>query len=87
MSFGNVWVSGLLRFRGDRGFLNGGTRRITHSGVLCLDDSASPPEIPVLPVQDRIPTGSGVRSVPRPLLDLTLLLTPHPHHILSDYSQ
>ena len=44
---------------GDRGFLNGRSNRSSHPGVLRLDDTAAPPEIPVIPVQGLIPTGSG----------------------------
>ena len=64
-------VQGLVRFRGDRGFLNGRTNRITHSGVLRLDVIPSPSEIPVLPVQDGVSVGSGAGCVPRPLVGLT----------------
>ena len=77
--------SGLFRFRGDRGFLNGRTNRITHSGVLRLDDIASPSEIPVLPVQDGVSVGSGTGCVSRPLVGLTHTLTPHPAHFLPDF--
>ena len=77
--------SGLFRFRGDRGFLNGRTNRFTHSGVLRLDDIASPSEIPVLPVQDGVSVGSGTGCVPRPLVGLTHTLTPYPPHFLPDF--
>jgi len=74
--------SGLFRFRGDRGFLNGRTNRSSHSGVLHLDDIASPSEIYVVPVQDGVSVGSGTGCVPRPLVGLTDTLTPHPPHFL-----
>ena len=68
---------------GDRGFLNGGSNRSSRPGVLRLDDTASPSEIPVIPVQDRIPTGSGVWCVPCHLVGLPHRLTPHsPHSVL-----
>ena len=75
-------VQRLVRFRGDRGFLNGRSSRSSHSGILRLDDSASPSEIPVLPVQDGVSVGSGTGCVPRPLVGLTHTLTPHPPHFL-----
>ena len=53
-------VQRLVRFRGDRGRLNGRTNRTTDSGVLRLDVTASSSEISVLLVQDRIPNGSGI---------------------------
>ena len=77
--------SGLFRFRGDRGFLNGRTNWSSHSGVLRLDDIASPSEIPVLPVQDGVSVGSGTGCVPRPLVGLTHTLTPHSPNFLSDF--
>ena len=70
---------------GDRGFLNGGSNRSSHSGVLRLDDTALPAEIPVIPVQGWIPAGSGICCVPRPLVSLTHRLTPHSPHFLSDF--
>ena len=77
--------SGLFRFRGDRGFLNGRTNRSSHSGVLRLDDIASPSEIPVVPVQDGVSAGSWTGCVPCPLVGLAHPLTPHPPHFLSDF--
>ena len=63
--------------------MSGRTNRTTYSGVLRLDDSASPSEVPVLPVQDRIPTGSGSGCVPRSLVGLSHRLTPRLPHSLS----
>jgi hypothetical protein len=68
---------------GDRGFLNGRSNRSSHPGVLRLDDTASPSEIPVIPVQGWIPFGSGSGCVPCPLVGLPHRLTPHsPHSVL-----
>ena len=78
-------VQGLVRFRGDRRRVNGRTNRSSHSGVLRLDDIASPSEIPVLPVQDRVSVGSGTGWVPRPLVGLTHTLTPHSPHFVSKF--
>jgi len=62
--------------------MSGRSSRSSHSGILRLDDSASPSEIPVLPVQDRIPVGSGSGCVPCPLVDLTHPLIPRSHTFL-----
>ena len=68
---------------GDRGFLNGGSNRPSRPGVLRLDDTASPPEIPVMTLQGWFPTGSGSGCVPCPLVGLPHRLTPHsPHSVL-----
>jgi hypothetical protein len=70
---------------GDRGFLNGRSNRSSHSGVLRLDDTASPSEIPVIPVQGWIPFGSGSGCVPCPLVGLTHPLTPQFPDFLSNF--
>ena len=57
--------------------MSGRTPRIPDSGVLRLDGSASSPEIPVLRVQGRIPTDSGIWGVSCPLRGLTLLRWSH----------
>jgi len=44
-----------------------------------MNDSASSSEIPVIPVRERIPVGSGIWCVPRSLVGLTHRLTPTPH--------
>ena len=61
------------------------TNRTTYSGVLRLDDSASPSEVPVLPVQDRIPTGSWTWCISCTLVDSTDPLTPQLQHSLSNF--
>ena len=78
-------IQRLVRFLGYRGFLNGRTNRITHSGVLRLDDTASPTEIPVIPVQGWIPTGSWTWCISCSLVGLTHPLTPQSHYFLSDF--
>jgi len=79
-------VQRLVRFRGDRGRLNGRTNRTTDSGILRLDDIASSSENPVAPVQDRIPNGSGIWCISGAVLvyDVRGILTgnrtrPTPH--------
>jgi len=58
--------------------MSGGSNRTTHSGVLRLDDSASPSEIPVIRIQDRVSVGSRVWCVSGSLLGSTDPLTEHP---------
>ncbi len=57
---------------------DGRTNRTTHSGVLCLDDNPSSSEIPVIPVQGRIPTATGVWCVSGSLVGSTHRLTENP---------
>ena len=88
---GNSGVQRLVRFRGDRGRLNGRTNRTTDSGILRLDDIASSSENPVAPVQDWISNHSGIWCVSGVVLvydirgiltgNLTRL-TPSPHLIV-----
>ena len=52
-------VQRLVRFRGDRGRLNGNCRS-NHFGMVRLDVIPSPSQIYVIPVQDWISNGSGV---------------------------
>ena len=67
----------LWRRKGLTGFLgmvrrspDGRDNRTSHSGMVCLDVHPSSSEISVLSVQDRIPAGSGIWSIPCPLLGL-----------------
>ena len=64
-------VQRLVRFRGDRGRLNG-ICRSNHIGMVRLDVNPSPSEIHVLPVQDRISTHSGIWCVSRTLWGIPL---------------
>ncbi len=50
-----------------------------------LDDTATPSEIPVLPVQDRIPTGSWTWCISCSVVGLTLPLTPQLPQFLSNF--
>jgi hypothetical protein len=57
----------LWRRTGLTGFLgmvkrssDGRNNRTSHSWMVCLDVTPSPSKIPVLPVEDRVPAGSGV---------------------------
>ena len=62
-------IQRLVRFRGDRGRLNGDCRS-SHIGIVCLDDFPSPSEILVPFVQGRILPPSGTGCIPCSLLSL-----------------
>ena len=59
--------------------MSGSSNRTTHSGVLCLDLTTSPAEIPVRPVKERISAGSGIWCVSRYLVGLDHHLTEAPY--------
>ena len=85
MSSGNVWVSEIGSIWWRQG-VSGRSSRSSHSGILRLDDSASPSEIPVLRVSDRVFRDSGVWWVSGSLVGPTDNLTPHSPHFLTDSS-
>ena len=66
---------------GSRSF--GGSNWDSHPWVLCLDGIASSSEIPVIRIQDRVPTGSGTWCISRSLVGLAHRLTPRLPHSLS----
>ena len=81
-SIRNRLLGGAFRTR----LSDGSSNRTTHSGMVRLDDSASPSEISVLHIQDRVSAGSGFRCVPRSLVGPSHSLTPHSPHFLTDFS-
>ena len=68
-----IYNQGMVRW-----FSDGRDNWTTDSGVLRLDVTASSSEIPVPHLQGRIPTGSGIWCVPRPLVGSTHRLTENP---------